>query len=98
MEDLLRDYEDKKIINYLRYGFPISQFEKKGCSEIPYNWPGVQINQSSLIKYFQMEAENEAVLGPFTSDPFDHEAFFSPLNRRDKKTVWKKELSSTCHF
>ena len=92
LEDLLRDYEDKKIINYLRYGFPISQFEKKGSSEISNNWPGAQINQSSLIKYFRMESENEAVLGPFTSNPSGHEAFFSPLNTRDKNDSLEKRI------
>ena len=41
LEELLHDYFDKRIVTYLRYGFPISQIKKTGCSDVPQNWPGV---------------------------------------------------------
>ena len=89
LDELLHDYADHNIVNFLRYGFPISQNITTGCQEIPQNWPGTQSNQDSGKKYFQTEVQNEAVLGPFQANPFNHEVFFSPLNTRDKDSLEK---------
>ena len=37
LEELLDNYDDKRIVDFLRYGFPISQVNDTGCSDIPQN-------------------------------------------------------------
>ena len=98
LDELLHDYADYNIVNFLRYGFPISQNITTGCQEIPQNWLGTLLNQDGLKKYFQTEIQNEAVLAPFQSNPFNHEAFFSPLNTRDKKDGLEKCITVDMSF
>ena len=65
LEVLLFNYEDKLLVDYLKYGFPISQLDLKGSKYIPNNWPGAIVNKDSLISYFQVELRIKAVMGPF---------------------------------
>ena len=76
LENLLFDYEDKMLVTYLRYGFLISQLELKGSKSTPNNWPGANENKQSLDNYFQVELKNKAMMGPFSENPFDHDAFY----------------------
>ena len=80
------------LVNYLRYGFPISQLDLKGSKCVSKNWPGAVVHKDSVSKYFQMELENRAIMGPFNNNPFDHDAFYSPLNTRDKKDSLEKRI------
>ena len=92
LEQLLHTNNDKEIVNYLRYGFPISQYKTTGSTSIPNNWPGANLNFTSIQQYFRVELENRAVLGLFTRNPFDHDAFYLPNNTRDKKDSSKKRI------
>ena len=60
--------------------------------DIPINWPGVFQNASDVKKYFDKELENNAVLGPFHSNPFANKAYLSPLNTRNKKDSEEKRI------
>ena len=92
LEKLLHTYDDKEIVDYLRYGFPISQYKTTGLTSIPNNWPGANSNFTSIQQYFRVELENKAVLGPFTRNLFDHDAFYLPINTREKKDSSKKRI------
>ena len=93
---LLRNYEDKELISFLKFGWPISHDGKSGSTKVPVNWPGARKNIEEVKQYFALELSNNAVLGPFQPNPFSHKAYLSPLNTRDKKKVMKKESSWTC--
>ena len=45
-----------------------------------------------MKKYFNKELENNAVLGPFQSNPFANKAYLSPLNIWDKKDSEEKKI------
>ena len=92
LERLLCDYDNKRLLEFLRYGFPIGQVKDSGCTAIPKNWKGAKNNHVSVQAYFKTEIENNAVLGPFRFNPFDHKAFLSPLNTRDKKDSLEKRI------
>ena len=92
LEKFLHTYNDKEIVDYLRNGFPISQYETTGLTSIPNNWLGANLNFNSVQQYFRVELENRAVLGPFARNPFDHDTFYSPINTRDKKDSSKKRI------
>ena len=95
---LLHDYDDKEVVTCLGYGFPISQSKTTGSSSIKNNWPGPNLNFESVHKYFQVELRNKAVLTPFTENPFDHDAFYSPINTRDKKDSAEKRIITDMSF
>ena len=92
LEWLLHDYHDKEIEKYLRYGFPISQFKTTGSTYIPQNWSEANVNYKSVKRYFQVELKNKAVMSTFNENPFNHCAFYSPLNTRDKKDRMEKRI------
>ena len=98
LENWLFDYEDKMLVNYLRYGFAISHFDLKGSKSIPKNWPGAVANKTSLANYFQVELKNKAVMGLFEENPFNCNAFYSPLNTRDKKDSMEKKIIFNMSF
>ena len=84
-ENLLHNYKDKELISFLRFGWPISHNGKFGSTNIPVNWLGARDNVKEVKKYFEKEVANNAVLGPFHSNPFKYKAYLSPLNTREKK-------------
>ena len=86
MEQWLHDYEDKDVVQWLRYGWPtgrlpmlpppsISRKNHKGAMEFP----------QQMDKYIQKELENGAIMGPYQKIPFRDNVGISPLGTREKK-------------
>ena len=98
LESLLKNYKDRDMVAFLKYGWLISHDGTAGSTSVPKNWPGAYQNHSEIRKYFEDEANNKAVLGPFTGNPFSCEAYISPLNTRNKKTVMKNASLFICNF
>ena len=83
---LLGEYHDKEVIQWLRYGWPVSR---------PSNWPDsvpTYMNHTSankypdqLYKYLRKEMDKGAVMGPFKNVPFRARVGVSPLSTREKK-------------
>ena len=92
LETLLHDHNGKEVVDYL------SQFKTTGSTSVPNNWPGANLNFDSVSKYFQVELGNRAVLGQFAQNPFDHDAFYSPINTRDKKNSSEKRIIVNMSF
>ena len=55
LEKLLHDYKHKEIVEFLRYGWPISHNGCTGSSMVPQNWPGVIVNSSHIKDYFEKD-------------------------------------------
>ena len=86
MKELLSDYQDKEVVDWLRYGWPSGRLptlqppgwsmkNHKGASDFP----------EELQKYIDKEKNYGAVMGPFRKIPFKGNIGISPLSTRPKK-------------
>ena len=81
LENLLADYEDKLVVDFLRYGWPMSR------SILPLINRSAKINHKGALDfpdainhYFATEHSNNTLLGPFFTNPFPDRSASSPLN------------------
>ena len=84
-EEWLKVYEDKEVIQYLRYRWPLNAKNMDHNEEVPRNQAGAQNNPSEVKEYLRKEREAGSVIGLFKRNPFGSEAHFSPLDTRPKK-------------
>ena len=70
MEQWLEGYHDQKVIQFLKYGWPLNAKETAVNSEVPENQKGARTNKEDIRKYLKEEIENGSVIGPFTDNPF----------------------------
>ena len=85
-QSLLHDYDDIEIIQYLRYGFPISR-DNKQVDPTPnaVNHKRATMFPEEVDKYFQREIKEGATMGPFRIPPFINRIGVSPISTRPKK-------------
>ena len=86
LEDLLVDYKDKEIVEWLKYGWPTGRLP--GAKE-PQIWgknhKGAEEHPQALKEYTQKELRNNAIMGPYQKIPFNGKIGISPLSTRPKK-------------
>ena len=81
---MLSDYKDKKVCEFLEYGFPIGFMGKiKTCPPHVKNLKGVIQLPKEVRDYLSKELSYDAVLGPFKDITFSEEFWISPLNTVD---------------
>ena len=94
LESLLRGYSDKQVVDWLRYGWPVSR---------PPNWPdpiGTFANHGTAVnfpedveKYINKELDRGAISGPFDQIPFNTSRVgVSPLSTRPKKDSTERRI------
>ena len=85
-EELLKDYDDKQVVERIRYGWPTGRLptlpEPKKCNK---NHKGATDHPQALQKYIRKEAEHGAIMGPYNKIPFIPKVGISPLSTRPKK-------------
>ena len=79
------EYEDKQIIEYLKYGWPLNAKDTEVQDVIPSNQTGAKKNVKEVREYLRKEWERGSLIGPFTKNPFGKFARISPLDTRPKK-------------
>lgn len=87
LEQLLQGYEDKEIIQYLKYGWPIGHDGRLTDTTIPKNQKGALEHPEALRNYIEKEKRYNAVAGGFDTSTFK-KAKISPLD------TWKKRDSN----
>ena len=92
LEKLLHNYRVKEIIQFLKYGWPISHDSRRYNTEKIKNWKGAMINKTAVKAYLENELRYKSVVGPFKSNPFNQPIGFSPLNTRNKKDSMEKRI------
>ena len=70
MESLLHEYEDKEVVNWLRYGFSISREDTINASVSNINHKGATDFPSHVDAHVQSELKWQAIIGPFKESPF----------------------------
>ena len=83
-EKLLCDYQDKEIVKFFRFGWPIDVTEVKELPSVPVNQQGASDNMGKVQQYVVKEVNNGSVIGPFSTSPLPG-ARFSPLDAIPKK-------------
>ena len=83
-EDCLRDYPDKRLFQYLKFGFPLSLKDPEELSntQVVNHYSALQY-LDQVIQYLNKERDWGAILGPLDHPPTDH-FHCSPLLSRPK--------------
>ena len=85
LDEWLNDYEDRELLQYLRYGWPLNAKDMEINQSRPINQAGACENAEKVWEYLASELKNGSIIGPFTKNPFGKHARFSPLDTRPKK-------------
>ena len=83
---LLEEYEDKEVVEWLRYGWPSGRLPSMKVPTIcNKNHAGASDYPEELRRYVRKELSHGAVMGPFKKIPFRGRVGISPLSSRPKK-------------
>ena len=93
LDKLLADYEDKEVVEFLRYGWPMSR------GKFPLTLPDAKINHKGayachdeVTRYIQKENQHNTLIGPFKRNPFGPLSASSPLAAIPKKDSEEKRI------
>ena len=92
LEQQLEQYEDKLIIQLLKFGFPLNAENTELQNKIPANQEGARINIEELRGYVKNQRAAGTIIGPFRRNPFGRYARFSPLDTRPKKDSTEQRI------
>lgn len=81
----LKDYHDKEICAFLRFGWPIGYKAKAPPIAVNDNHFSALAYMDHVKKFIKTESDFEAVVGPFSAPPFQPWCRLSPLLTRPKK-------------
>ena len=86
LDERLQDYEDKEVVEWLRYGWPTGRLPTlpepiTSCK----NHKGASEHPEAMKKYIMKEISKGAVMGPYKKIPFTRKVGISPLSSRPKR-------------
>ena len=93
MKQLLNEYNDMEIIEWLTYGFSISRNDDAG-ETIPAtsNHMGANLFPEAIDKYIAKEIRLGATMGPFRVPPYVGRIGISPLSTRPKRDSTERRV------
>ena len=86
LESLLEDYEDKLVVDFLNYRWPLSSSIlplTNGLAKVKHK--GALECLDAINHYLAIEHSNNTLLGPFLTNPFPDRTASSPLNSVPKQ-------------
>ena len=93
LEELLQGYQDKEIVEWLRYGWPTGRLP--GLAD-PKKWgknhKGAEEHPKALQDYVNKELKHKAIIGLFEKIPFQDKVGISPLSTRAKKNSQERRV------
>ena len=96
---LLMDYEDREVIEWLRYGFTISRHDEiSDPMPAECNHKGATMFPEAIREYINTEIQLGAMIGPFRIPPFIGRMGISPLSTRPKKDSAKRRIIMDLSF
>ena len=85
-QELLENYEDKDVVEWLWYGWPSGRLPSMADPAITnMNHKGATDYPAALQEYIAKEHSHGAVMGPFDRIPFQTKVGISPLSTRPKR-------------
>ena len=93
MESLLHNYEDKEVVEWLKYGWPTGRLPTLPDPDTTFsNHKGGTDHLEHLTKYAQKELGKQAIMGPYNKIPFTAKVGISPLSTRPKKNSTERRV------
>ena len=97
----LHNYHDLQIVDYLRFGFPLSLKPGFTGQAMDYNHSSADKYRKHVQEYIDTEIKEKAILGPFDSHPLENYHLSPIMSRpktRDKRRIiidlsWKENNS-----
>ena len=96
--DYLRDeldvYEDKQVLQFLQFGWPINYMGSAlpRTMSKPRNHRGAKLYPHYVDAFITTEIGHHATIGPFTDNPFEYPITVSPLNTIQKSTIDRRVI------
>ena len=81
----LTNYEDRDIIDFIRYGWPLDVSKVALNAATPPNQSGARNNSAKVLEYLEAEKSRGAIIGPFSEAILGENSRFSPLDAIPKK-------------
>ena len=75
----LEHYEDRIVVDFLRFGWPINCRAHVLPLSTLRNHPSAAANDTCLTLYIAKELDHQSVMGPFHRNPFNSDCVISPL-------------------
>ena len=92
-QELLNDYEDIDVIEWLRYGWPSGRLPSLADPTINnLNHKGATDHPAALQEYINKERRHGAVMGPFDRIPFQTKVGISPLSTRPTQGTEERRI------
>lgn len=86
-DSLLFDYEDREVVEWLRFGWPINRALHLPHPSIQiHNHKGATLFPQHIDQYLAEEIAEGSTFGPFLASPFEQRVQINPLNSRSKKS------------
>lgn len=86
LESLLVDYEDKEVVEWLRFGWPIDRALDAPDPVLDVrNHRGAILHEEAVDAYLKKEIGLGATYGPFITLPYNSRVGISPLNTTSRK-------------
>ena len=98
-KDMLLDYQDIDVINWLKYGFSISRADAWGDPQpATCNHKGAMEFPTIIDEYIINEINHGSTLGPFKLPPFTKRIGILPLSTRPKRNSNKRRVIMDLSF
>ena len=91
-EDLLLDYHDKIVVEFLKYGWPINYSASQSPHSTMCNHPSALAFPYCVQHYIQTELSFGAIAGPFSTNPLHKPLVCSPLQTVPKRGSFKRRV------
>lgn len=91
-EHHLRDYYDKEVCAYLRFGWPLGFSGNKPPVSVDHNHPSGDNYEKHVQQFIQTELAHKAIVGPFKGEPFQPWMRISPIMSRPKKDSLQRRI------
>ena len=88
LRDVLKDYSDYEICDFIEFGFPISYLSDIKPESAMMNHKGAMEFPEAVDSFIETELSYNALIGPFETNPLNCDLHISPIN-----TVPKDESS-----
>ena len=86
LEDRLQGYEDREVVEWMRYGWPTGRLPTMADPDKTFkNHKGATDYPQALERYIDKEMAHQAVIGPLQQIPFPDRVGISPISTRPKK-------------
>lgn len=84
-EEQLKEYHDREICYFFRYGWPIGYLATHPPPSVDDNHPSANLFTTHVSDFIKTELKFKALAGPFSADPFTPWTRLSPIMTRPKK-------------